>query len=175
LVERRVCNAEVAGSSPAQSIYKILVISYMNIGLDYAGVTTPFYCNDGKGNFLFHKRSKNCRDEQGHWDPGSGKLDFGIALEENVLKEVKEEYGCEGEIQEKLPAHDIFREINGKKTHWVAIPFFIKVKPEEIKNNEPEKIDELGWFKLNNLPQPLHEGFFFTFTKYSEYFKKYTE
>jgi len=27
-------------------------------GIDYIGITTPFYCNDGKGNFLFHKRSQ---------------------------------------------------------------------------------------------------------------------
>ena len=87
----------------------------MNIGIDYVGVTTPFYCNDGKGNFLLHKRSKNTRDEHGRWDPGSGKLDFGLEFEENVLKEVFEEYGCKGEIQEQLPAHTILREWDGKK------------------------------------------------------------
>ncbi len=117
----------------------------MNIGIDFIGVTTPFYCNDGKGNFLLHKRSIECRDEQGRWDTGSGKLEFGLALEENVLKEVFEEYGCVGEIQERLPAHDIFRDQSGVKTHWVAVPFFIKVNRDEAKNNEPEKIDEIGW------------------------------
>ena len=145
----------------------------MKPGIDYVGVSTPFYCNDGKGNFLFHKRSKNCRDEQGRWDPGSGQLEFGITLEENVLKEVAEEYGCTGIIQERLPAHDIFREHNGIKTHWVAIPFFIQVSPEEVKNNEPEKIDEIGWFTLDNLPEPLHTGFQFTLTKFPEFFKKW--
>ena len=29
-------------------------------GVDYIGVTVVFYCHDGKGNFLMHKRSKNC-------------------------------------------------------------------------------------------------------------------
>lgn len=87
------------------------------IGIDYVGISTPFYCNDGKGNFLLHKRSKNCRDEVRRWDPGSGKLEFGLSLEDNLLKEIKEEYGCDGKIQERLPAHDIFRVINGVKTH----------------------------------------------------------
>lgn len=145
----------------------------MKIGVDYVGISTPFYCNDGQGNFLLHKRSKNCRDENDNWDPGSGKLDFGISIEENVLKEVAEEYGCKGEIQERLPAHDIFREHDGVKTHWVAIPFFIKINPKEAKNNEPEKIDEIGWFRLDNLPQPLHSGFQITLSKFSEYFQKY--
>ena len=145
----------------------------MKIGTDYIGITTPFYCNDGQGRFLLHKRSKNCRDENGTWDPGAGKLDFGVSLEENVLREVAEEYGCQGEIQERLPAHDIFREHNGVETHWIAIPFFIKVKPKEVKNNEPEKIDELGWFTLDNLPRPLHTGFQFSFSKFRDYFEKY--
>lgn len=145
----------------------------MNIGVDYIGISTPFYCHDGKGNFLLHKRSKNCRDEQGNWDPGSGKLDFGTTLEENVLREVFEEYGCTGEIQERLPSHDIFRENNGVKTHWVAVPFFVKVDPSQVKNNEPEKIDEIGWFTLDNLPTPLHTGFAFTLNTYKEYFDKY--
>ncbi len=62
----------------------------MDIGIDYVGISTPFYCNDGKGHFLLHKRSVNTRDKHGRWDPGSGKLEFGMQLEENVLKEVAE-------------------------------------------------------------------------------------
>lgn len=145
----------------------------MIIGVDYVGITTPFFCNDGRGNFLFHKRSRDCRDEQGNWDPGSGKLDFGVRLEDNVLREVSEEYGCVGIIQERLPAIDIFRKHDGQLTHWVSIPFFILVNPEEVRNNEPEKIDEIGWFTLENLPYPLHTGFQTTFSAYKESFNKY--
>ncbi len=145
----------------------------MKIGIDYIGITTPFYCNDGNGNFLLHKRTKNCRDEHRMWDPGSGKLDFGLTPEENVLKEIFEEYGCNGEIQEQLPIHSIFREWKGKQTHWLAIPFFVKIQPNEATNNEPHKIEEIGWFSLDDLPTPLHTGFSFTLNKYSEYFNKY--
>lgn len=145
----------------------------MKPGIDYIGITTPFYCNDGKGNFLLHKRSDKCRDEHGTWDAGSGQLEYGLTPEENVLKEVFEEYGCNGEIQERLPAHSIFREQDGKKTHWLATPFFVKVNPIEAKNNEPEKIEEIGWFSLNDLPEPLHIGFNFTLNNYKEYFLKY--
>lgn len=142
-------------------------------GIDYIGVTTPFYCNDGKGRFFLHKRSKNCRDEVGMWDPGSGQLEFGLTLEENVLKEVEEEYGCQGTIQEQLPVHSIFRRHKDKDTHWLAVPFFILINPKKAVNNEPEKIDEIGWFSLEDLPTPLHTGFHFTFTKYKSYFEKY--
>lgn len=146
----------------------------MKIGIDYVGVTTPFYCNDGNGYFLFQKRSKNCRDEQGRWDTGSGELEFDVTLEQNVLKEVFEEYGCTGEIQERLPAHDIFRKNGGMITHWIAVPFFIKVDPKEVKNNEPYKIDGIKWFKVNEFPEPLHTGFQLSFNKFRNYFMRYS-
>ncbi len=147
----------------------------MIAGIDYIGITTPFYCNDGRGNFLLHKRSKNCRDERGHWDPGGGQLEFGQTLKESVLREVKEEYGCQGKIQEALPAHSILRKDNRKITHWVAAPFFVLVDKKFVKINEPDKIDEIGWFKLNNLPRPLHTGFSGTLKRFIKYFKKYQQ
>jgi len=146
----------------------------MKIGIDYVGVSTPFYCHDGKGNFLLHKRSEKCRDEHHRWDPGSGKLEHGLSIQENILKEVLEEYGCRGEVEEILPAHDVFREQNGMKTHWIAVPAFVKVDPKEVKKNEPEKILEIGWFTLDNLPTPLHTGFEHTFKLFRSYFDKYS-
>lgn len=145
----------------------------MKPGLDYVGISTPFYCNDGQGKFVLHKRSQNCRDEQGHWDTGSGQLGFGETVEKSVLREVAEEYGCQGEIQEQLPPHSIIREHNGQRTHWLIIPHFVKVDPKEVKINEPEKADEFGWFTLDNLPKPLHTGFQYTLKKYKQYFEKY--
>ncbi len=128
-------------------------------GIDYIGITTPFYCIDGDGKLLMHKRSINCRDEQGMWDCGGGQLEFGETPEEGVLREVKEEYGCDGEIVGQLPAISVFRKQNGKDTHWLALPFIVKVNPKHVVINEPEKIDELGWFTLIELPQPLHSAF----------------
>src|SRR3989344_7257402 len=145
----------------------------MKIGIDYVGITTPFYCHDGNGNLLMHKRSKECRDEQQRWDTGSGKLELNLSLENNVLQEVLEEYGCEGEIQEQLPALDLFRELNGVKTHWIAVPFFLKVNRDEVKNGEPHKIEEIGWFTLDTLPEPLHTGFAHAFGSYRNFFEKY--
>ncbi|MFA6522198.1 MAG: NUDIX domain-containing protein [Patescibacteria group bacterium] len=145
----------------------------MIIGLDYIGICTAFVCHDGRGNMLLHKRSCKCRDEHGAWDHGGGKLEFGVTLEENVLREVMEEYGCRGEIHGCLPAHDVFRVQNGKKTHWLSITYFVKVDPSEVKINEPEKIDELGWFTLGTLPEPLHQGFRKALVLYRNEFEKY--
>jgi 8-oxo-dGTP pyrophosphatase MutT (NUDIX family) len=142
-------------------------------GIDFIGFSIAFYCNDGKGTFVMHKRSKNTRDEQGMWDFGGGKVEFGSEIEESVLREVQEEYGLEGKIQEQLPAHSTIRVQNGKQTHWIVIPFFVEVDLSKVKNNEPHKIDEIGFFKLSELPNPIHSAVKHTMEKYSEYFDKY--
>jgi len=146
----------------------------MKPGIDYIAVATPFYCTDGKGSWLLHKRSKNCRDEQGVWDFGSGKLEFSQTLEESVLREVRDKYGCARKILEKLPAFSHLREQNGMKTHWVAVPFIVKVSSTEVMNGDPEKIDEIKWFTSESLPSPLHSGITAAFEKYKEMFKKYS-
>ena len=55
------------------------------IGKEYIGINTPFYCHDGQGHLLMHKRSAQCRDEHHRWDTGSGKLEFGVSIRDNVL------------------------------------------------------------------------------------------
>lgn len=141
-------------------------------GVDYIGVTTPFYCHDGQGKFVMHKRSKNCRDEIGTWDFGGGQVEFGETLEQCVFREVREEYGCKGEITGCIPAHDIFRVQNGIKTHWLVVPFFVLVDPKHIRINEPHKVDDLDWFTLDAFPSPLHSGVQMTLAKYRNLFEE---
>jgi 8-oxo-dGTP pyrophosphatase MutT (NUDIX family) len=63
-------------------------------GIDHIGVSVVFLCHDGKGNFLFHKRSDACRDEQGTWDCGGGGVELGDSVEDTLRKEIMEEYGA---------------------------------------------------------------------------------
>jgi 8-oxo-dGTP diphosphatase len=53
-------------------------------GIDYIGITCVFFCHDGKGNILLHKRSEKCKDEQGNWDCGGGALEFGEEFDQGV-------------------------------------------------------------------------------------------
>jgi ADP-ribose pyrophosphatase YjhB (NUDIX family) len=145
----------------------------MKAGIDYTGVTAFFFCHDGAGKFLLHKRSQNCRDEQGHWDSGGGKVEFGEDLREAVLRELKEEYGCDGEIEIQLPAVSRSRVHDGVPTHWICIGFIIKIDPTEAKNNEPTAIDEIGWFKLDEFPEPLHSCVPLDLAENPEIFAKY--
>lgn len=126
-------------------------------GIDFTGISCAFVCHDGKGRFLMHKRSKNCRDEQGRWDNGGGAHEFGDDIEQTIKREIKEEYGA-GALELKfIKVYDLHRKLDdGTPTHWIGILYAVKVDPKQVKNNEPHKIDELGWFTTAKLPSPLH-------------------
>ncbi len=128
----------------------------MQKGVDYIAVGVSYFCHDGNGKYLMNKRSVNCRDEHGRWDIGGGGIDFRDTAEETLRKELKEEYCVENMSYEFLGYNDVFREQDGKKTHWIQLFFRVKVDPSEVKNGEPHKFDEIGWFSLDNLPTPLH-------------------
>jgi 8-oxo-dGTP pyrophosphatase MutT (NUDIX family) len=131
----------------------------MKKGEDFTGVSIVFTCHDGKGNYLLAKRGTNCRDEHGTWDPGGGGLEFGDSVEATLRKEIAEEYGADVLAYEFLGFRDVHREQNGRKTHWVALDFKVLVDPAKVKNGEPHKLDEIGWFRLDTLPAPLHSQY----------------
>jgi 8-oxo-dGTP diphosphatase len=121
-----------------------------------------FFCHDGAGKFLISLRSKNCRDEQGRWDPGGGGLKFGEKIHDAVHREVQEEYAATPISVEFLGYRDVFREIDGLPTHWIMFDFKVLVDPVEVKNNEPHKCDGLRWVTLDeimNYPEPIHSQF----------------
>jgi len=128
----------------------------MKKGEDYTGVSIVYLCHDGNGNYLFNKRSNKCRDEHGTWDQGGGGLEFNDTVENTLKREIGEEYCTDVISYDFLGYRDVHREHNGVKTHWIALDFKVLIDGEKVKNGEPEKFDEIGWFKLSNLPQPLH-------------------
>jgi 8-oxo-dGTP pyrophosphatase MutT (NUDIX family) len=137
----------------------------MKKGEDYIGISVVYFCHDGEGNFVFNKRSVNCRDEQGKWDIGGGGVDFGDSLEQTLRKEIREEYCTDILDFEFLGYRDVFRENNGKKTHWLAMDFKVLVDKNKVANGEPHKFDAVEWFRLDNLPSPIHSQLMNTINK----------
>lgn len=140
----------------------------MKRGQDYIGVGVVYLCHDGKGNVLLNKRSVNCRDEHGMWDPGGGGIEFGDTALDTLKKEIAEEY-CTGVLDYTFMGYrDVFRENNGEKTHWVVLDFKVLVDREKVKNGEPHKFDDVSWFTLDKLPTPLHSQFPYFLKKYEK-------
>jgi 8-oxo-dGTP pyrophosphatase MutT (NUDIX family) len=140
----------------------------MDKGKDYTGISIVFLCHDGAGNILLSKRGIKCRDEQGTWDPGGGGLEFGDTVENTLKKEILEEYCTDVLDFEFLGYRDVHREHDGRKTHWLALDFKVLIDKNKVKNGEPHKLDALEWFKLDNLPSPLHSQFPFFLKLYKD-------
>jgi len=37
--------------------------------------------------------------------------------------------------------------------------FAVLFDPKQVRINEPDMVDDIGWFKLNSLPDPMHSQF----------------
>jgi len=46
--------------------------------------------------------------------------------------------------------------------------------PEEAKLNEPQSMNAIGWFRLDNLPDSMHSGVQADIEMYKEYLQKYS-
>jgi len=144
----------------------------MKKGIDYIAVGVVFFCHDGKGNVLLNKRSDKSRDEQGKWDPGGGSMDVEEEVTDTLKREIKEEYCANIINSEFLGFRDVHRlDRDGNKTHWIALDFKILVDRKKVKNGVPDKHDQIGWFKIDNLPKPLHSQFPFFLQKYKNKLK----
>ncbi len=142
-------------------------------GVSFTGITTVFLCHDGQGKIFLTKRSPNTRDEHGHWDPGGGGLKHGQSIEDNLLRELKEEYGVTPNSFEFIGYFDAFRKSpDGLPTHWLAMIFAVYVDPTKVKIMEPEMVDDSGWFTLDNLPSPMHSQFGLFLKKFGPEFQK---
>src|SRR6202020_1371734 len=66
-------------------------------------------------------------------------------------------YGASASKLQFIKAYDALGVLSdGTPTHWVAIVYAAQVDPKNVKNNEPYKIDEIGWFSFDNLPKDIH-------------------
>jgi 8-oxo-dGTP diphosphatase len=129
-------------------------------GKSFPGITTVFFCHDGKGNLFLTKRSQKARDEHGRWDPGGGGLKHGVTLVDNVKRELCEEYGVSHPKKiDFIGYRDVFRVQSGVNTHWLAMDFAVLVDREDISICEPDLVDDWGWYTLETLPKPLHSQF----------------
>lgn len=103
---------------------------------------------------LLARRAAGARDEPGTWDTGAGALEFGETFAQAVTREVTEEYLATPQEITTLGVRNVLRD--APPSHWVAVVFAVRLDPDQAGIGEPHKCDELGWFRPDALPSPLH-------------------
>ena len=132
----------------------------MKKGIDYIGIAVVPFAHDGKGNYVLGLRTENCRDEHNRWEPtGGGGLEHGETIEGAISREIQEEIAAKPFNFEYLGMREVFREHEGKKTHWITFDYKVQVDPEKVKIMEPEMCAELRWCKIHEIPEPMHSQF----------------
>lgn len=103
------------------------------------------------GMTLLAKRSGTFSN--GEWGSMGGNVEFGETPEAAAIREAKEELGIVVGNLRFMSCSDVRKE--GK--HYIDISFVGEIISGEPTIMEPDKIAEIGWFPLDNLPTPLFE------------------
>ena len=123
-------------------------------GKDYIGVGCGVFVVNEKSEVLLQLRSKNSKNEAGKWNKMGGSVEFGEKVIDCLQRETLEEAGIEITDIEFLSYTDHI--LSEEKQHWLGLNFMALIKPGEIaKNMEPEKFDDLRWFKFGEIPENL--------------------
>ncbi|WP_426228312.1 NUDIX domain-containing protein [Pararhizobium sp. DWP3-4] len=119
-------------------------------GIDFPGVGSGLAVfSDGK--LLLCKRLK--APEAGHWSIVGGKVDHMEPAADAARREAEEESGltihsarflC---LSEQLIAAD--------RQHWISLIYVTDDFSGEPQLTEPDKLSAIGWYPLDDLPQPL--------------------
>lgn len=125
----------------------------MKAGKDYIGVGVGAIVFNNKGEVFLSQRGMKAKNERGTWEFPGGSVEFGDTLRETVKREFMEEYGIEIEIFRLLAVDDHILLDEGQ--HWVSPTYIAKLSKGEVSILEPEKCSAIGWFSLDNLPDPL--------------------
>ncbi|PZW65915.1 ADP-ribose pyrophosphatase YjhB (NUDIX family) [Pseudomonas sp. URMO17WK12:I1] len=91
--------------------------------------------------------------EAGCWGLPGGKLDWLEPVEQAVRREIEEELAIRLTSLCLLCVVDQIDAQRGE--HWLAPVYLADTFDGEVRNVEPEKHSDIGWFALDGLPEPL--------------------
>lgn len=108
---------------------------------------------NSKGEVLMGLRSKLAKNEKGKWTFPGGELEFGETLEQCAAREAMEEYNIKVKPTKLLKVIDHILPEEGQ--HWVNPVFEAELVAGTPKLMEPHKIEKMGWFPINALPENI--------------------
>ncbi|WP_377275097.1 NUDIX domain-containing protein [Rhizobium sp. R86522] len=119
-------------------------------GIDFPGLGVGLaILRDGK--LLLCKRMK--APEAGHWNIVGGKVDHMEPAELAARREAEEETRLSiGPIRYLGITEQL---IEADRQHWISLLYVTDDTSGDPQLTEPDKLSEIGWFDLDDLPQPL--------------------
>jgi len=91
--------------------------------------------------------------EAGCWGLPGGKVDWLEPVEQAVRREIEEELAIRLASLSLLCVVDQIDAQRGE--HWLAPVYLAEAFEGEVRNVEPEKHSDVGWFALDSLPKPI--------------------
>jgi 8-oxo-dGTP diphosphatase len=125
----------------------------MKAGHDFIGVGCGAFIVNEKNELLLMKRGKASKLRVGDWIIPGGTVEFNETISAALKREVKEEVGLDIAIHSSLVHVEDILVDEGQ--HWIGHQFLCSVIGGTLENKEPHKCEYLGWFPLDNLPEPL--------------------
>lgn len=91
--------------------------------------------------------------EAGHWNIVGGKVDLMEHSMDAARREALEETGLAlGNVRFLCVSEQIFAD---EVQHWISMIYLADEFLGEPVITEPDKLDTLGWFDIDDLPQPI--------------------
>jgi 8-oxo-dGTP diphosphatase len=122
-------------------------------GIDYIGVGVGALCVDSLGQIFLTQRGPLAKNERGMWEFPGGSVEFGETLADALKREMLEEYGIEIEVGDLLDVFDHILPAEGQ--HWVSPTYICRILAGEPTILEQGKCSQIGWFHLDEIPEPL--------------------
>lgn len=123
----------------------------MRPGVDFPGVGCGLVIQRADGRVLLCKRLK--APQAGFWNIVGGKVDLMERSIDAARREAEEESGLTiGAVDFLCLVEEI---IPADGQHWVSLIYVTRDFTGEPRLTEPDKLSEIGWFALDDLPQPL--------------------
>ena len=88
-----------------------------------------------------------------YWPPGWHQ-DFGESIEETVIRELKEESNLDANLSDIIYYGFTDDYMPQENKHYISMRFILKRYSGEMKNMEPQKLEEwkwMGWDEIKNL------------------------
>jgi 8-oxo-dGTP pyrophosphatase MutT (NUDIX family) len=106
------------------------------------------FARDKEGRMLLQKRvDPQTPEADGKWEFPGGKIHFGEAPEEAIIREFKEEAGCDIVVGRLLPIvqSKIWPRSDGGVSHVLVFCFEVEVVGG-VPRPQDKKVSEVGWF-----------------------------